>query len=210
MFVDGGERILVLSPHTDDAEFGCGGTIARLSESCVIYYVIFSIATKSVRSGLPPDVHRREAIRAVSGVLGVCRLLIARYEARTFDEHRQSILEQMVNLNSEIRPSMVFMPSSSDTHQDHAVIANEGFRAFKKSSILGYEMPWNNLSFKTAMFVSLDDAHMEKKQRAISCYSSQMHRHYFSNRFVEGLARVRGTQIGVEFAEAFEVLRMIL
>ena len=40
------------------------------------------------------------------------------------------------------------IPSESDVHQDHQTIYNESIRAFKFSSILGYEMPWNNRFFK--------------------------------------------------------------
>src|SRR5205085_10557146 len=45
-------RVLVLAPHTDDGEFGCGGTMARLVDAGAdVRYVAFSIATKSLPAG---------------------------------------------------------------------------------------------------------------------------------------------------------------
>ena len=57
------ERVLVLAPHTDDGEFGCGGTMARLVDEGVdVRYVAFSIATRS----LPTRSRARCATRRVS------------------------------------------------------------------------------------------------------------------------------------------------
>ena len=53
------KKALVLAPHTDDGEFGCGGTMARLVEAgCDVRYVAFSIATRSLPPGFPPDSSR--------------------------------------------------------------------------------------------------------------------------------------------------------
>ena len=58
------ERVLVLAPHTDDGEFGCGGTMARLVEAgCEVRYVAFSIATRSLPEGFLPDTLAREVPR---------------------------------------------------------------------------------------------------------------------------------------------------
>jgi hypothetical protein len=58
------------------------------------------------------------------------------------------------------------MPSLHDIHQDHLCIGVEGVRAFKQISILGYELPWNNLTFNTQLFVFLDEKHIDKKIEA--------------------------------------------
>jgi LmbE family N-acetylglucosaminyl deacetylase len=49
------ERVLVLDPHTDDGEFGCGGTISRfLEQGMEVFYAAFSTAAESV----PPSIRR--------------------------------------------------------------------------------------------------------------------------------------------------------
>ena len=77
------------------------------------------------------------------------------FPVREFPSVRQEILETLVKLNAEIKPELVFIPSSSDIHQDHKTLHEEGIRAFKYTSILGYEMPWNNFAFKSYIYISL-------------------------------------------------------
>ena len=81
---------------------------------------------------------------------------------------------------------------------------------FKRTTILGYEMPWNNISFDTLTFSVLDKPHVDKKIEALKCYESQRHRAYLNAEFVRSLALTRGVQISVPYAEAFEVVRWIL
>lgn len=206
------DNVLILAPHTDDGEFGCGGTISWLLEKGKnVFYVAFSSAEKSVPEGMPKDTLRKE-VKEATKVLGIKpeNLLLYNYEVRDFPLHRQEILEDMVKLNAEINPSLVFLPSTFDTHQDHKTITEEGFRAFKRTSMLGYEVPWNNLSFNTNSFYFLEDRHIQKKIDALKCYESQQFRSYATEEFIRSLARVRGTQIGANYAEVFEVIRWIM
>ena len=206
------KTILVLAPHTDDGEFGCGGTIAKYSDAGDrVIYAAFSAAEQSVLPHLPPDILRSE-VRQATAVLGVrdedC--LVYDFEVRRFPELRQLILDRMIALQKEYRPDMVFLPSPSDTHQDHQTIAQEGFRAFKRTTMLGYEMPWNNLVFTTSCFSEMSEEHLARKLRALSMYKSQGHRAYADADFIRGLALTRGVQIGQKYAETFEVIRWVL
>src|SRR5436190_20710631 len=88
------QRVLVLAPHTDDGEFGAGGTMARLVEAgAEVRYVAFSIATKSLPDGFPDDALARE-VREATAVLGIPAkgLTVHDYEVRTFPDRRQDIL----------------------------------------------------------------------------------------------------------------------
>jgi len=116
----------------------------------------------------------------------------------------------LIDIRKKVAPDMVFTPSSFDTHQDHQTVRQETLRAFKMCTILGYEQPWNNITFNTLSFIPLNDAHMEKKIAALKSYATQRHRKYLSEEFVKGLARTRGTQIEEEYAEAFEVIRWVM
>lgn len=206
------ERIVVLAPHTDDGEIGCGGSISKfIEEGKEVYYIAFSTARKSLRLGLPPDTLERE-VKEATKVLGVdaAKLILFNYEVRTFPQHRQEILEDLVKLREKLNPDLVLVPSPTDIHQDHQVIANESLRAFKKITVLGYEQPWNNIDFTTRNFIRLEKGNLIKKIDALKCYKSQMHRTYLTEEFVWSLARIRGSQIENEYAEAFEVLRFII
>ena len=205
-------RVLVLAPHTDDAELGCGGTVARLvEEGRDVHVAMFSLCDKSLPEGFFTDDLRREFTVAM-GELGVCEgsLHVFDYAVREFPSLRQEILEDMVRLRGIVYPSLVLMPSLNDVHQDHATVAQEGLRAFKRSTVLCYEDPWNNFSFQNQMFVTLTDEQLEKKVAAVYADVSQRGRDYTQPEFIRSLAHVRGVQIGVPYAKVFEAPRIVL
>ena len=167
--------VLVLAPHTDDGEFGCGASLAKfIEQDKIVYYAAFSLAEESVPAGFPKNILATE-VKAATKELGINlkNLLLYKYKVRHFAHHRQEILEDLVKLNKRIKPDLIFMPCLHDLHQDHSIIAMEGLRAFKKTSILGYEIPWNNMNFSTQCFITFDEDHLNKKLKALDCYASQ-------------------------------------
>ncbi len=204
--------LLVFAPHTDDGEFGCGGTIAKCTRLGIrVHYVAFSAAEESVPADLPRDILRHEVLKATAKLgMDEGHVTVLKYPVRRFPEFRQDILEDMIVLKKELDPAVVICPSRFDIHQDHRVIADEAVRAFKDRTILGYEMPWNNLSIATSCFSVLAEQDVDTKIEAVSCYMSQSFREYINPEFIRGLARVRGAQIGVHYAEVFEVVRVVL
>ena len=206
------KNVLVLAPHTDDGELGVGGTIARLiANGAKVTYVAFSTAEQSVPAGLPKDILKTEVKNATRS-LGIPEsdLIIYNYEVRKLNYFRQEILEDLIKLRKANNFDLVFIPSLNDIHQDHLTVSQEGLRAFKNTTILGYELIWNNLTFNTQCFVSLDEDHLNKKIEALSKYKSQGFRDYLSSDFIRSLAKSRGVQIGLNYAEAFEVIRFVI
>ncbi len=205
------ERILVLAPHTDDGEFGCGGAISKfVRNGAEVYYAAFSACQQSVLKDFPSDILITE-VKAATAVLGVKKenLILFDFEVRTFNYRRQEILDEILKLRASIKPDLVFMPSINDIHQDHFTIANEGIRAFKNTSIFCYEVPWNNFTFNTSSFVHLEEQDVLRKVNAVKEYKSQAHRPYANEEFIRSLARTRGVQIGAHYAETFDVVRWI-
>ena len=203
-------KILVVSPHTDDGELGCGGSIAKfIEEGDRVEYVALSCCEKSVPPPYPADILSRE-VKAATHILGIDQPILMDFEVREFPRFRQEILDALIGLRKEIRPDFVFAPSRYDTHQDHKTTIEETMRAFKNCTILGYEQPWNNISFNTLAFIPLTKKHLKKKIDALHCYETQMERAYLNTDFIRGLAVTRGTQIEVPFAEAFEVIKWVI
>jgi LmbE family N-acetylglucosaminyl deacetylase len=205
-------RILVLAPHTDDGEFGCGGSVTKfLEEGKDVFYVAFSTAEDSVPEGYPKNILEIE-VREATKILGInpSNLLIYKFQVRKLNYVRQELLEELVKIRNEIRPDLVFIPSPNDLHQDHYTVAIEGMRAFKQVSLLGYEIPWNNITFHTQSFIKLEERHIIKKIEALKAYKSQQGRFYANEEFIRSLAITRGTQISVRYAEAFEVIRWVM
>lgn len=205
-------RVLILSPHTDDGELGCGGTIARFTdEGKEVFYVALSACENSVPEPYPKDILKNE-VKKATGILGINKknLLLFDFEVREFPTNRQRILDTLLKVRKEVHPDMVIAPSTFDTHQDHCTTIREAMRAFKQCTILGYEQPWNNITFNTSVFVTLEDDHIDRKIKALECYESQMTRAYFNEEFIISLAKTRGVQVKSNFAEAFEVIKWII
>lgn len=206
------QRVLILAPHTDDAEFGCGGTIAKMIEQGnEVFSVAFSACKQSVLKHFPEDILITE-VKEASSELGIKKenLILLDYAVRTFNYRRQEILEDILELRKQINPTVIFMPTMNDLHQDHLTIAHEGLRAFKFCNIFSYELPWNNMMFSTSAFSILTEDNLQKKVNAINKYKSQAHRNYANEEFIMSLAKVRGTQINVQYAECFEILRLVI
>jgi LmbE family N-acetylglucosaminyl deacetylase len=210
--IEAWKRALVLAPHTDDGEFGCGGTMARLVEGgAEVRYVAFSIATRSLPEGFAPDTLARE-VREATAELGIpeSHLTVHDFDVRTFPDHRQEILELLIAIWNDWKPDVVFQPSLHDVHQDHQTIAAEGLRAFKRTTILGYEIPWNNYDFAYQAYLALERRHVERKVAALAKYASQQHRRYANPDYVWSVAGTHGINVNREYAEVFQVHRLLV
>lgn len=194
-------KVLFLSPHTDDAELGCGATIAKYLQ-----------AGHQVRVVAFTNCGRRELSREFlesMGKIGVEDHGLFMFKARRFCDDRQLILDLLIDIRQEFTPDIVFVPSGQDLHQDHQVVYNEAVRAFKNTTMFGYELPWNHLSFSPQHFEVIGKAHIEKKWQALKSYKSQKNRRYFSKDYIYGIATTRGVQIGRGYAESFDIIRQI-
>ena len=194
-------RAVVLSPHSDDGELAAGGTVAKLREAGVdVTALVFS----TPGSTLPHECEESWA------KLGVDDVVLLDFQRRIFPMTRQAILQEIWDYNEKHRPDLVLAPSTNDWHQDHEVVCAEAIRTFKAATMLGYEFAQNCLTFKAGCFVSLEQRHMDKKLAALKCYTSQQGRPYFSPTVVIATAVSKGVVIGVQYAEAFEAIRMVM
>jgi len=201
-----GKTIIALAPHIDDVELGAGATIHQLGQSNEVYYVGLS---------LPPLINREtfmEEFHASSKILGIdpARIILRDYDPRNLFDVRGDILQLFYDLSQQLRPALVLAPNGKDIHQSHEVVFAEARRAFKYTTILGYELPWNSMDFSMDVFITAGKENVQAKVAAINAYKTQKNRIFFSNDIVEDLAKVRGKQVGQEYAECFELIRMII
>ncbi|MDV6328081.1 PIG-L deacetylase family protein [Idiomarina sp. Sol25] len=206
------KKVIVLAPHTDDGEIGAGGYIAKLiEEGAEVHYLAFSAAEDSVPKDFERDVLRKEVLEATS-CLGISEnhVTVLDYSVRKLEYRRQDVLEDLIKVRKSNNYDLVLVPNSQDIHQDHRTVHEEALRAFKGTSVFGYELLWNNFSVQHDIFVGLSTEHLEKKINALKCYHSQFGRSYVNEKFVRSLATVRGTQVGFELAECFEAIRLVM
>lgn len=128
------------------------------------------------------------------------------FTVRRFNTERQEILDYLIQQTGY---DYVFTHSSMDWHQDHRVVGEESFRAFKKTNLLTYLADWNQRDFRKNYFVKLKRGHIENKLKALSCYQSQRHRDYMKPDYIWADALVNGVMCGSEYAEAFEVINHV-
>jgi len=195
-------KILVIAPHADD-EINCAGLLSKYRHTDEVSIVAFSSC------GVPELV---DEFKQSCEIIGAQQVLYD-YPVRQLGQYRQKILEELIRLRTNIDPTWVICPSSTDLHQDHQVIYAEVMRAFRNSPlVLGWESPNNQRVAKINYFAKLDASDLARKISAFSCYESQRHRDYFDDDFISALAVVRGKQCRCEsgFAEGYEVLSQCL
>lgn len=204
------KRVLALGAHTDDIELGCGGFLSRLKrEGAEIAVMAFSRAEASLPPDIPPHTLQLE-FEAAMKVIGIDSVWTGDFPVRHFPDHRQMILERLVETARDYQPDLVLTMNSQDTHQDHQVIHRESVRAFRGMTLLGYETPWNQQQNVTTLFVEVSHDDLEHKIKMLSQYESQtrLGRTYMDREYAESAARFRGYQGRVPYAEAFEVITM--
>jgi len=209
-------NILIISAHTDDAEVCMGGTINRLTKAGYeVHHAILSSAhEQAIERGFDPKLLIEESMEA-NMCLGIksdnYHLFDLGYPTDYFHTMRQEISNSLFRLKLMVKPDVVFVPSSFDTHSDHQVIHQETRRIFKDIGIIGYEFPYNNLSFDYDLLVGLTEGDMEKKMDAIKRFVSQRDRVYCNEEYIMSLAKVNAVRMksAYPYAEAFEVVRII-
>jgi LmbE family N-acetylglucosaminyl deacetylase len=205
-------RILLVSPHVDDAEIMNGGSMQKwVEEGAELYYVAFSDA-KISNEGYDTKV---ECWNALQKIVGLDRInaQILDYPTRGFYERESSISEHLYKLKKEIHPDVVVAPGLEDVHRDHHVVARAVLSIFKgREKVLLYKEPWNCFGvMRLNYFVALTEEEVDVKIEAINCYESQRQkkRPYFNNDYLKAMAVSYGGMCGGDFAEAYEVVKMV-
>jgi len=205
-------NILVLSPHTDDAEIGCGGSMSKWAhEGHKIRLVVFSACEESVPEGFDKNITRDEFYTNIN-LLGIEGRILD-YPVRNFPEHRQKILDYMIKTKNEFKPDLVVGTSLNDIHQDHKTVAEEMTRAFREcASIISYDMPYSTMNFNGNMYIKLEEKHIKNKHIMMNNYKSQVEKFpgYFDKECVYGSAQTHGMKVKTNHAESFEVIRWLI
>jgi len=199
--------ILAVGAHPDDVELGCAGTLALHTLKGDKVYLL--VLTKGEASG-NPDLREKEC-RESAKILGATDVFMGGVEDTRVYDGRDTIdvIEKKVD---KLRPDIVYAPSSKDTHQDHRNTGHAVLSACRRCRvILLYEGASTQRDFNPQVFVDITKT-FQVKLKAISLFASQVENHGGYSRAVkaiEGLAKFRGYQAGVEVAEAFEVGKYI-
>jgi LmbE family N-acetylglucosaminyl deacetylase len=204
------QRILCLGAHCDDIEIGCGGTILRLLEEnprTQVTWVVFS--------STPP--RRREAHRSSRLFLEDLRrhkIIIKSFRDSYFPYIGGRIKEFFDKLKAEPSPDLIFTHFRGDLHQDHRLISELTWNAFRNHFILEYEIPkYDGDLGAPNVFVGIDELILRKKiQFILSAFESQKGKRWFTEDTFRALHRIRGIESNAaeSFAEAFHCRKLLL
>lgn len=221
-------NILVIAPHADDEVLGCGATIAKhVSMNDKVTVLIGTNASKGAPELFDEDVIddiRAEAQQA-HDKLGVSNTIFFDFPApalNAFPSYKISL--EISKVIEKGRFETVYLPHPGDMHEDHNAIYRAALVACRPQNdnpvkkIYCYETlsetEWSPRQgdhyFKPNHFVDVSE-YFEKKLAAMECFESQLREfpHSRSIKSLEALAKYRGSTVGVERAEAFEVEREI-
>lgn len=206
------KKVVLLAPHTDDVELGMGGTLDKIRRDVAeLHLFTFGNAVASLPDNFSPNTLLDEQ-KASWDCLGQDEKKLTSYDfpVRDFVSVRQDILQCLVDINRSIKPDCVFCPAQNDVHQDHNVITNEAKRAFKRNSIIGYELPWNYFQNPLEnLCIELSNANLSRKIELLSLFESQKTKSYFDQDFIRGWAKYNGVRTGFQHAEIFEIIRIV-
>lgn len=127
-----------------------------------------------------------------------------------FPEVADKIREKLEKIKNDFKSDLIFTNSKNSIHQDHKTIALEVEKVMRYSTILSFEDVKSCPQFFPTIYFSLEENDIKKKVESLDCYKTQYRRIYHNKELIHSLARFRGGQIGKEFTESFEIVRMII
>ena len=201
-----GKRVCFIGAHPDDIELGAGALIAHIVHQTEVLCVTLSDNQKN------PDLQNlvEEHYRSMA-VLGVSRdkVILKDFETRRFPHARQEILEFMVSLKKSFNPDLVFVHTKSDIHQDHQTVMEEGLRAFRGITVLGFDVLRSSYGFFPNFLVGVTEEDVNKKIQALEEYKTYHSKYYFDPAITRSTLIRHGALAERPFAEGFDILRII-
>ena len=224
------KKILIIAAHPDDDILGCGGFISKFKKETI--KVVFLAEGTSCRydnlkkniQAINKEIKRREAMS-----LRALRFLKVKKFSYHYNPCGRLDTVPIINLNKIIekevfnfRPDIILTHSENDCNNDHRIIFRSVMMATRPN--LKYTVPvimsfevlssseWNFTKyFDPNYFVKLELKNIKEKWRALKFFTSETHKKLLPRSYqgVFNLAKQRGLQVGVEFAEAFKIIRSI-
>ena len=224
------KRVLVVAPHADDEAMGCAGLLAKLSERDCEIHILYMAVDGFHHYGIDRKTtygERVKEIESVTELLG-CTYEIA-YGNKDLIEKldtlpKRELVDYFEGAINEYHPDLLLLPYGEDYDQDHVATFQTAFAAARPIAeafgkylvphVMTYEMTklnWAAEPLPRPVAYCDISRYLSVKFEAVKRYKTQLRPspHIRSLESVGALASIRGKEIGVEYAEAFGVLRTI-
>lgn len=218
------KKVLVVSAHPDDEILGAGGTLIRhRDQGDQIHWLIATNIFLDQGFSQQKINSRQDEINLVSSRLKMTTHLLG-YKTMTLSSRDLiKLVPEVSKFISEIKPEIIYVLNRSDAHSDHRILfeailaCTKSFRYPYIKEVLMYEC-LSETEFAPALpekafipncYVDISNQ-MEEKLDLMKIYDSELGEHPFprSERNIRALATYRGATCGVEYAEAFQILKM--
>ena len=201
-----GRSLLFMGAHPDDIELGCGAFISGMVGIADIHCMTFSDNQKN-----PDLTHLVGEHYDSMHELGLSddQIELGQFETRRFPDFRQEILEKMLALRRMVQPEIVFVHTAQDIHQDHQTVTQEATRAFRGTTVLGFDVLRSSYGFFPNFLAEVSEQSVERKIAALNKYSTYANRYYFSPEIIRATAIRHGALAERPFAEGFDIIRIV-
>lgn len=218
------KRILVVVAHPDDEVLGCGGTITQyIKKGALVHELILCGTTKRFENNKEKTLAIRDQINKAATVLGSGFSYIYDFPDNEFDTiPLLEIVKAIEKVKKDMRPNVIFTHHGGDLNIDHRRTYEAVMTACRPTKdetvkeIYSFEIPsstdWNYPNtFSPNLFVDIEES-MDIKTEAMQIYQSECQPwpHPRSVKALEILAQKRGSEVGLNKAEAFEVIRKVV
>lgn len=201
-----GKKVLMIGAHPDDIELGCGAFISNINGKADILCVTLSDNQKNPALSKVVEEHRRSM-----AILGVPpeNDRVEAFVTRKFPEMRQEILEYLFQLNRSYRPDIVITHTRQDIHQDHNQTTEEVLRAFRGTTVLGFDALRSSYGFFPHFLVAVSEEDAERKIEALLQYTTYNDKYYFDAQVLRATLIRHGALAERPYAEGFDILRIV-
>ena len=219
-------KIIVISAHPDDEILGARGTLLKHKKNGdSLAWLIITGVSKEYGFTTERVNSRKDEIDQVAKMVGFTSVYQLNYPTMSLNS---DIVNEMIpkisSIFSVFQPEVIYVMNRSDAHSDHrytfdAVMAcTKSFRYPFIKKVFMYEciseaefapqLP--EKVFIPNYFVDISK-YFDKKLEIMQVYQSELGEHPFprSNRNIKALATFRGAAVGVEYAEAFSLIKFI-
>ncbi|RPH69918.1 hypothetical protein EHM76_06840 [bacterium] len=201
-----GKKVCFIGAHPDDIELGAGALIAHIVPFTQV--LCFTLSDNQKNPTLKNVVAEHRSSMQVLGVPDE-NVIIGDFETRRFPHFRQEILEYLIELNHRYHPEIIFTHTRADIHQDHATVTEEALRAFRGSTVLGFDVLRSSYGFFPNFLVEVFEPDVVKKLSALSEYHTYSDKYYFSPEITRATLVRHGALAERPYAEGFDALRVI-
>ena len=220
------KNVIVIAAHPDDETLGVGGTILKhVANGDNVAWLIITRLSEQKGFSLERIRERENEIRKVSELYGFSKVYQLDFDTTSLSSSSlQNLIPKISNVFNEFKPEIIYTMNRSDIHSDHRIIFDAVFACTKSfrypfvKRVLMYECisetefapALNECVFVPNYFVDIS-SFLANKLEIMNVYDSELGIHPFprSLKNIEALSIYRGASVGVEHAEAFQLLKYI-